>query len=138
MGNNSNAFKAIIALIFIVVGVFVYISYTSEDTTNRSQNLDGSTTTVTKTGEGEETTEAETSALSSAALELCDCFTEILELNKKIEEDPNLEYELKSQIKKAEIKKRSCYAKRKQRHSAFGDELFEEFAMSCPDAQDEL
>ena len=139
MGNNSNAFKAIIALIFIMVGVFVYISYTGEDSSNNSQNLKDSSTTVTNAAPGEdENSEAETSALSTAALELCDCFTEVLELNKKIAENADLEYELKSQIKKAEIKKSSCYTKTKQRHSGFGEELDEEFALSCPDAQDEL
>lgn len=139
MGNNSNAFKAIIALIFIMVGVFVYISYTGEDTSNRSQNLDDSSTTVTKTEQGEEgAADSGLSAQEAAVVELCDCFKDILDLRSKIAEDPDLEFELSSKIKKAEIQLRSCYTKTKQRHSAFGESLVEDFEMACPEAQNEL
>ncbi|MFK7948906.1 MAG: hypothetical protein AB8G11_15035 [Saprospiraceae bacterium] len=138
---NSNAFKAIIALIFIMVGVFVYISYTGEDTSNRSQNLDDSSTTVTKTAQGEEEEGAADSGLSAeeaAVVELCDCFRDILDFRSKIAEDPDLEFELSSKIKKAEISMRSCYTKTKQRHSGFGETLIEDFEMACPEAQEEL
>lgn len=140
MGNNSNAFKAIIALIFIMVGVFVYISYTGEDTSNRSQNLDDSSSAVTgerETGE-EGAADSGLSAQEAAVVELCDCFKDVLDLRGQIEEDPRLEFELSSKVKKAEITMRSCFTKTRQRHSGFGESLVEDFEMACPEAQDEL
>ncbi len=134
---NSNAFKAIIALVVVIFGVFAVINYTSTDTSNRSQNLEDSSGHVA--GERKEGVEgSELSAEEAAVVELCDCFKEVLALQKQVEQDPQLEFELDSKIKKAAIEMRSCYSKTKQRHSAFGESLIEGFEMACPEAQNEL
>lgn len=139
MGNNSNAFKAIIALIFIMVGVFVYLNYVGDDGTNRNQPTDDSTTTIVgPSGEEEGAEDSGLSARETAVTEFCDCFTDLLDLRSQVEEEPRLEFELSSKIKKEEIKMRSCYAKTKQRHGGFGESILEDFAMACPDAQEEL
>lgn len=141
MNGNSNVFKALIALVFLVIGVFVFINYTGEDTSYRKQNLEDSTTSVSGERDDVESEGAADSGLSAqeaAVVELCDCFTDVLDYKRQIEEEPRLEFELSSKIKKAEIRMRSCYIKTKQRHTGFGDVLIEDFEMACPEAQEEL
>jgi hypothetical protein len=135
---NSNAFKAIIALVVIMVGIFAILNYTDYGKIKKqdSSNLEDSSSHVDGNREGNEKTTM--TAKELAVDELCSCFTDILDLRNKIKTDPRLEFELSSKIKKAEITTRSCYGKAKERNSSFGESLLEDFEFACPDAQEEL
>ena len=136
MKGKNNGFIALVGLMVIVFGIFAIMNYTSEDNSSGNTKLNNSSSAVA--GEGNEAAEASAAALSLAVAELCDCFQPILKFRSDIEADPRLEFELSSKIKKAEIRLRSCYTKAKQRHKGFGDDLFTDFAVACPDAQEEL
>lgn len=141
MNGNSNAFKVVIALVLIMVGIFVYINFNSETINNQGGGIDGdSSSSVSRDVAGEEEGAEETnlSAQEAAVVELCDCFKEVLDYKQKIAENPQVEFEENRQITKARIVMRSCYTKTKQRHTAFGEDLIEGFQMACPEAQEEL
>lgn len=137
---NSNAFKAIIALVLIMVGVFAFINYTDYGKIKKqnSSNLEDSSSHVDGNREGEKGEKTTMTAKELAVDELCSCFTELLDLRSKIEADPRLEFEWSSKVKKAEINMRSCYTKAKEKNSSFGKSLLEDFEFACPDAQEEL
>jgi|GEM_PF-1873627 hypothetical protein len=137
---NSNAFKAIIALVVIMFGVFALITYMDDGDVvpQGPSNLDDSSSYIDGKRTGGEGEEETMSAKELAVDELCSCFVEVLELRSKIEADSRLEFELSSKIKKAEINMRSCYIKSKEKNSSFGKSLLEDFEFACPDAQEEL
>lgn len=139
---NSNAFKAIIALVVIMVGIFAVINYTDYGKVKPQgpSNIKDSSSHVDGNRAGEDDGEKSTlSAKELAVDELCSCFTEVLDLRSKIEADPRLEFELSSKIKKAEIQMRSCYGKGKESGiSKFGEDFLQDFEFACPDAQEEL
>ncbi|MFT5834867.1 MAG: hypothetical protein ACI97N_002510 [Cognaticolwellia sp.] len=135
---NSNASKVIVSLMVMIFGLFSMVTYTGcGDNVEKQGGID-TVTTHTGVDGGQQAEEETLSAEEIAVVELCDCFTDILELRQQIEEDPRVEFELSSKIKKAEIRMRSCYIKAKQRHSRFGKDILENFEFACPDAQEEL
>jgi hypothetical protein len=134
---KNNGFIALIGLLAVVFGIFAVVNLTSKDDSNKNSKINNSGGSVSDDGK-RRMADIEDEALATAVTELCGCFDEVLAIRASIAKDPNLEYELSSKLKKAEIQMRSCYTKTKQRHSSFGDPLLENFGTVCPEAQSEL
>lgn len=134
---KNNGFIALIGLLAVVFGIFAVINLTSEDKSSKNSKINNSGSSVSDDGK-RRMADIEDEALAAAVTELCGCFDEVLKIRASVAQDPNLEYELSSKLKKAEIQMRSCYTKTKQRHSGLGDSLLENFEAVCPDAKSEL
>ena len=141
MQDNSRMFKILLGFLAVIFGIFLIAQFSD------SATEDSGTDTVKdhETFIGDDSAAAQqqqeemgVTALEQAASDLCDCFTDLLELKAKVKDNPRLEFELSGKTKQAEIKMRKCYNSIKKKNMALGEDLFAEFEEACPAAQEEL